>query len=358
MQALLIRDISEIDITETEWNRTVSMSTTNTIFQTYQWFHAWWKVFGGHHKLFFISVYDKDRLVGFSPLMISAHKINGNVLRFVGYDKSDYSDFILIDKKEETLCKIFETIANYKKEWDSIILNNVPENSSTSESIKKICEYHKFKTIYDNSTICPALLIKGHEQFAARISNKYSLRRRCNYFQKNGRIRFYNVQSEEEAKKYLPLFFEQHIKRWSMTKFPSLFINHRNRAFYEELMSAIIHRGWLLFSVVEFNEQPIAFHYGFHYNSKLIWYKPSFDISYASHSPGKVLLQHLIKYLIESGLHELDFTIGDDPFKRHFTNINRKNIRMAIYRSSGKSLMYYARHYAKCVIVKMLGVQK
>ena len=59
--------------------------------------------------------------------------------------------------------------------------------------------------------------------------------------------------------------------------------------FYEALAEPLHARGWLQFSVVEFNGAPIAFHFGFDYFDCVTWYKPSFEVRYAEHSPGLLL---------------------------------------------------------------------
>ena len=63
-----------------------------------------------------------------------------------------------------------------------------------------------------------------------------------------------------------------------------------------------------------------------------MYYKPSFDPALAAHSPGLVLVRHLIARALEGGRRELDFTIGDEPFKRRFTNTTRKTVNVQIFR--------------------------
>ena len=87
------------------------------------------------------------------------------------------------------------------------------------------------------------------------------------------------------------------------------------------------------FSCLTFNEIPIAYHFGFEYANKLIWYKPSFNIDFFSKSPGTVLLKFLIEYALEKNLDEFDFTIGDEKFKDRFSNKKGKNIQIEIYNS-------------------------
>ena len=75
---------------------------------------------------------------------------------------------------------------------------------------------------------------------------------------------------------------------------------------------------------VEWNGQPLAFHFGMNYRGSYLWYKPSFAIELARHSPGEVLLRQLLLTAIEENARVFDFGIGDEAFKYRFaTEINR-----------------------------------
>ena len=70
----------------------------------------------------------------------------------------------------------------------------------------------------------------------------------------------------------------------------------RGRCASTNLLARALHaRGWLQFSVVEFDGAPIAFHFGFDYGGCVTWYKPSFEVRYAEHSPGLLLTRQLIE---------------------------------------------------------------
>ena len=61
----LIEDRSQIPLSAAEWNELVARNETNSIFQTYQWFDAWWRTFGDAHQLFFLLLRQEGRIVGF-----------------------------------------------------------------------------------------------------------------------------------------------------------------------------------------------------------------------------------------------------------------------------------------------------
>jgi hypothetical protein len=85
---------------------------------------------------------------------------------------------------------------------------------------------------------------------------------------------------------------------------------------------------------------------GFDYDGVITWYKPSFDPEFASRSPGLVLVQHLIRYAVDQGRRELDFTLGGESFKSRFTNSARKTVRIQIFRDPVRYVIERARQRA------------
>jgi len=66
----LIEDRQRIPFSARDWNELSARSETNTIFQTYEWFDAWWSVFGPHNDLFFLVLRKRGEVVGFAPFML------------------------------------------------------------------------------------------------------------------------------------------------------------------------------------------------------------------------------------------------------------------------------------------------
>ena len=48
------------------------------------------------------------------------------------------------------------------------------------------------------------------------------------------------------------------------------------------------------------------------------------------------MVRHLIGRAVDLGKRELDFTTGDEPFKRRFTNTTRKTVEIVICRSAAR----------------------
>jgi predicted ATP-grasp superfamily ATP-dependent carboligase/CelD/BcsL family acetyltransferase involved in cellulose biosynthesis len=335
--------VSSLDRTGVDdrgWNELAAGSDTHSVFQTHEWTRAWWNTYGEQFEPLFITAADHAGVAGIAPLVLEQRASGQCAVKFAGDGRSDYCDFLIARDQPEVLRSIFEALSRDQR-WHAIELNNIPSHSRTVGLIHELAARMGYRSLADDLYPCPTLLIEGHEDDARRIVDKPSLRRRTNYFQRNGRLVCRNLTTAAEIEPYLNAFFDQHVARWGGSASSSLFLDPRNRAFYRELTRQIAPRGWLLFSVVEFNGRPIAFHYGFDYNGSVIWYKPTFDPEFEQHSPGIVMVRHLIGYAIEQKRRELDFTVGDEPFKRRFTNSTRRTVGMYLFRDP--AAYYWAR---------------
>ena len=143
------------------------------------------------------------------------------------------------------------------------------------------------------------------------------------------------LTKENEIIPFLESFFKQHMERRSLTSNPSSFAKKEVKDFYLNLSRHFSEPGGVIFTVIKSQGEPIAFHFGFAYNKKFLWYKPSFDVRLAKHSPGEVLLKELLEYAYSHHYEEFDFSIGEEPFKKRFANIVRKNLSFKIFKSSG-----------------------
>lgn len=114
-----------------------------------------------------------------------------------------------------------------------------------------------------------------------------------------------------------------------------------------------------MFSVVELDGRAVAFHYGFEYGGALIWYKPSFDLSYSAQSPGLLLIRELIRDSLEQGREEVDFTIGGESFKSRFANAERSVDFVALYNSRRRFIAAQAekalRHSGGVILRRLFG---
>jgi predicted ATP-grasp superfamily ATP-dependent carboligase/CelD/BcsL family acetyltransferase involved in cellulose biosynthesis len=326
--------LADAGLDQHTWNALAASSATNTVFQTYQWTSSWLDAYGDQHEPFLLIADNHHGPAALAPLMLSALPHHGGrVMRFIGDGRSDYCDFLVSHAHRDGLAAVVDALLD-NPAWDQIELGNIPGASATPGALRAACEKRGFRFVMRDQYPCPTLRIEGHEDEARRILNKPSLRRCLKTFERAGQHNAYDLLVASDIEPMLPGFFEQHIARWKNSPDPSLFVDERNRTFYRTLTRALDGSGWLLFSVIELNGQPAALHYGFDYNNTVVWYKPSFDPELASVSPGNVMVRHLIDYAVQRKRRELDFTVGNEPFKQRFTNLTRKTVHLRIFRNA------------------------
>lgn len=341
MHIAALTDFNSIRHLKTRWNELVNKSGSNTVFQTYEWNESWWNAFGLKRDLIVLLVEQDNEIIGIAPLVISKKRINGipeKVLGFIGSENfsSDYCDFIIKAGEEKALVAILEWLLANKKLWTKIDLLNFPSHSTNLHTVEKYFKntgMHFYSEYFLEAPTC----ILNDPEVCRQLVNKKSLKRHYNYFKQNGELVFRHCETTEEILNYLDVFFQQHIERRALTDEPSLFINPSQKQFYTKLVKSCMPKGWMKFAVVLFNGEPIAFHFGFEYARRFVWYKPSFAPKYLKKSPGEVLLKFLLEYAIEQQLDEFDFTVGDEVFKYRFANLVRTNHRLRVF---GNKLSY------------------
>jgi CelD/BcsL family acetyltransferase involved in cellulose biosynthesis len=326
----LIDDLAALEAYHAAWDRLLQHSPTNTTFQTFAWLTSWGEVFGEDYGLRILLGFEGDSLVAAAPLVLSTKRLYWQpmtCLEFAGAAPSDYTDFLYRD--EDSLRGLIRVLRT-ELDWDVLDLERIPSASPTTRVLAE--EFPGWRGAAFPCDVASAYVF-GPGQDGSDILNKKSVQRNIKGLQRAGTVTVRHLTQAELIEPELEAFFTQHVERRSLTDAPSLFLDPRERLFYHQLTRRLAPRGQVLFSVITLNDHPVAFHYGFVCGQRLLWYKPSFSNQHAQLSPGKVLIAELFKYCHEHALTEFDFTIGDDAYKEHFTNIKRYNLKFQTFRN-------------------------
>lgn len=340
-KARITTDLNETGLDSARWNEILASSQTNSIFQTYQWNRSWWRTYGRNVEPRSITVSHGLTCLGVASLALHRSS-RDSVLRFAGDGRSDYCDFMTPRDRPDVLERMCEAL-RAEESWNILELSNVPAHSATVAAIQGWSDAAGYHSIVHPQFTCPTLVIEGREKEATAIVNKASLRRKTNSVSRLGRLETRDLTGSADVLPLLDGLFAQHVKRWDATATPSLFVNQTPRDFYRELTHSLDGTGWLLFSLVMLDGDPIAMHYGFDYDGTVSWYKPSFDVAYAAHSPGLIMVRHLIQHALAKRRRELDFTIGDEGFKRRFANTARSTVRIQVFRDRPRYMLERSR---------------
>ena len=327
----LYEDWDRLPVTREQWNAVLNRGGTNTIFQTFEWNDAWLAAYGNRWRPMTLVARSGDEVVAIAPMVVDRSTPGPPRITFQGYSNADYQDFL--GAPDHATIRAFLDELKSRVPNAVIELSNVPAASATNTVIASATKAVGLWPLRRADSPCPTLLLHDQPEQGLHLIRKYSLRRPLNHFSRQGKVTAHKLVALDDALAQLGIFIDQHIRRWQQTSTPSRFCDDETRRFFEELVLRLGGTGWLDFSVIRLDDKPLAYHFGFCYAGTLTWYKPSFEIAEARHSPGLLLIRNLIERALDEGLNEIDFTIGPEQFKSRFTNHVRSNASWRLHPS-------------------------
>jgi CelD/BcsL family acetyltransferase involved in cellulose biosynthesis len=336
---ILISRVDDLDALwprQQEWNALLRVNATDTVFQTLEWHRSWWQTLGDRARSLVLLAEAGGKLVGIAPLMISTQRVLGckrRVVEFIGTHAADYCDFIVDPAQPAVVPAMLQWLREHAEAWDLLHLINIAEDSPLLQALPQAFARRGFTTDLRMLYECPTRIF-GDREADKRLPDKQRFRRHYNQLRKKGRLEFRLCASAQEVEERLEPFFEQHVKRWGPTPTPSFFGDSRQRDFYREQVRTLYAKGWILFSVVSFDDRPISFHFGYRYGNRVYFIKSTFDLEYQKYAPGMLHIRYLLEHAMETGADEFDFTTGEEKFKYEFTNHVRRNYTARVYDES------------------------
>lgn len=299
------------------WARAYGQGDTREVFLTLAWQRAWWEAFGRGQLLVVVA----ERAE--SPVAIAPLFADQGMIFFVGSGGSDYLDFVGDISDPQVLDGLLQLAREAVQDFLGFRFYHVPDESRTGGLLASAAERMELAIFDEGSLPAPALDLAKDPAAGQAASEKGSLVRHERGFRRDGKLEVEHLLEPASVLPHLDGFFAQHIARWAVTPYPSLFTDGAHREFYRRLTTRAGEAGFLRFTRLVWNDHPIAYHYGFCHRGSFLWYKPSFDIALRKRSPGEVLLRQLIIEGMREGAHTFDFGLGDEAFKRRFANRTR-----------------------------------
>lgn len=335
------------------WNALVSKAQTASIFQTFEWHEAWVAAFNPSLRV--VLGFQNEELKLIAPLCVEHDIRYGETLKFIGTSNyaTDYADFIFEKGHTENLATLFKFI--YALDWKVLDLFNLTEDSPSRELTEQFASSFGLACIARRLYGAPTAFLNDPDK-AKELVNKESLRRHSKNLMKRGQVQFRHLIERTAIAHLLPDFFKQHTERREAAQDRSLFDDARNRKFYQNLVNTLDPKKELRFAVLSLDGEPIAFHFGFEFDSRLIWYKPSFAQKLSRQSPGEVLIKYLLEYAIDKKLAEFDFAVGDEAFKLRFASKVRSMYRVTIFRRKLDQQLERWVHFGRRVKYRLLQI--
>jgi CelD/BcsL family acetyltransferase involved in cellulose biosynthesis len=305
-------------------------NTSTTIFQSYQWQKLWYDQIGQKYLGVIpkILVLQKNGQANYNIYPLCIRNINGiKCLEWMGYPFSDFNQSVFIDD-DFNLSKL-ENIINdiqkhYLKKIDFINLNNnLLQNNLSDINLGKNLKFQSSNY---------RIIISNWKNYIKDKKFKFLIQdiNRC----KKNLLKIGSISYKEERQiKDVNQVIEFIIENKSNQLVRTYAWNYMKIKAYSKFIRKLIDNDNAHLSAVYLNDKIIAAHLGYIHRNVFYYVFPVFENNYKRYSPGNLLLIKLIKRMHFKKLEFFDFTIGDETYKKKWSNINQSFYSFKSYKS-------------------------
>jgi CelD/BcsL family acetyltransferase involved in cellulose biosynthesis len=169
-----------------------------------------------------------------------------------------------------------------------------------------------------------ATLGSGWEQFYAAkrsASTRKRERRQFKHLAEFGSVNFFNLRESDEIARAVEVLIEQKRRSLARMGVEDLFARPGYRDFYREIAINPSTRTLSHVSRLDVGETVAAVSLGLTFRDCYYLVLSSYhDGEFSRFGPGRAHLHELLRHAIDSGYRRFDFTVGDEPYKRDWSD--------------------------------------
>jgi len=311
---------------QSEWTRLLDEASAPSIFLSPDWVIPWQRHFGGDHESFVITGRDESGvLVALAPFyrrrLGPAAFPGPRCLAFLG-DEGVGSEYLGIlackGAEREFVSHLGRELAG---EWSLADLRGLRVGQPSADLLIASLGSRAPERVHRERHPCAAIhLPADYESYLGALPAKFrtTVRYRTNKLLKNFAVNMIRTSRADELEAHLERLFEMHQGRWEAERHPGSFYHPRKRAFYREVSTSFLQRGWLRFYQLEVDGVIRAAQFGFVFGGVLHSLQEAFDHHFRPQGVGGVgvvLRGMAIRECIAEGLSAYDFLGGLEEYK-------------------------------------------
>lgn len=316
----VITEFSRLESLAPDWERLFeSVTPAGGMFQSWAWARAFWSVHGEHLSLCTPVVFEGTTVIGILPVAV-----RGRTARLLGDPYADYNGLLCAPERAAQVVPLaFAALLDAPVGWTQCVFEGVRAGSPLLKDGPALPAWLRLRRQVSFGYSCPATVDDG--AVLRRFSRKHALVNKENRLKRLGRVSMRHLEDRNEIlTRHLDGFVEMLVSRQALMGLRSPFLSADARAMLRALVTRLNPARELRFSVLELDGRPLAYHLGFQHAGKLALYMTTFDVDFWNESPGAVLLRKAFEWAHEERLTELDFSIGDEEYKKRYANQTRE----------------------------------
>ena len=358
-----IEDLERFAALRGEWADLLRASDAPRLFLTWEWMHTWCRHLLEDRRLHIVAVRCGGELAAIAPLAVRPSRLLRllpfSALEFLGMGSvgSDYLDVVVRRGFED---EVQALLASYLSEHKFVLeLCRVEAAGAQANGLARKLRQRNWHVRVATTDTCPLIDLSRHswESYLNSLgsTHRYNFRRRLRGLEKQWRVRFEQVATEEQRVDAMRALIALHQKRWHQRGSPGAFHTAGLVAFHEELSRLALQQGWLRLYVLRLDDRPAAALYGFHYHGTFYFYQSGFDPALGKHSVGLVLMGLAIQSAIADGAKVYDFLRGDEPYKFLWAQGERRLVRLELFPPCARGRICQRTTELRWGIKKLLG---
>ena len=325
-----VRIAADLGEVAAEWTA-FEQFADRTVFQSLAWLSTWQRTIGMRRGTVpaIVLGYDDGQLLFLLPLAVEARD-GVRRLTWLGSGLCDYNAPLLAShfsdrmSAERFLLVWRDAIARLRAQarfrFDLIDLQKMPETVGSQRNPFLDLPVHAHP-----SNAYVALLGADWDAFyAAKRSSatRKRERRQLKHLAEHGEVRFVEAEADDDVARTLATLIAQKSRAFARMGVDDLFARPGYREFYLAMATDPGLRATVHVSRLEVGDIVAATNVGLRFRDCYYLILSSYDDGeLARLGPGRAHLHELLRRAIECGVRRFDFTVGDEPYKRDWSDL-------------------------------------
>jgi CelD/BcsL family acetyltransferase involved in cellulose biosynthesis len=312
----------ELEPIRARWDA-LERTGVSTPFQSYAWISALLDTVGRSLGAEPHTAIVKDRNSGEDLMLLPLVRSRRRLLHFVeipDFGASDYNSPIVsrtIASDHRRVAESWDAAMRALPAGDVLHISKVPE--VVSHAPNPFLRLQRVRTeVYSSWQIALPENLSELEQ-SLSSSTRRQIRRRTRQLETAGPLQYVVPSSGAEAKALFDVLRQQRQPRFAALGRYDILASAPHRTFYNRIVESGYDNGVAAVHALQVGDETVATAFGLQWQKRFHLLMTSMAGGrWLENSPGMVMIWKLITHMHAKGCRTFDFTIGDEPYKRHF----------------------------------------
>jgi hypothetical protein len=288
--------------------------------------YGWWCAYINHlepnpDSIFFFLFRDNQGILAILPVQHRVVRRFGVPVRELGFPNHPHIPLNdLLYRADANVAAIMTRWRHalqkeFRIGWDTITLGGLLEESP-------LVRHGKPQIIAPNAMPACDYLIRGnsYDEMLERFSANFrgNLRKSRNRLAKEPRVQMISVSDRAELDVYFEHFLRLEAGGWKgdIGQGTAIALHPRLKAFYGALIRELAPRGEVCINAMRIEDQVVAAQFCVRDHDTIYLLKIAYDEAWSRHSPGNMLLEHVIRNAIDTGRYRYINLVTDTSWHR------------------------------------------